>query len=54
MAALLLSMILAIPAPVQINYPTREVIAIEGNTITLADGTETENWFLIDDNNLIY
>ena len=38
---------------VGIPQPETEVISITGHTAHLADGTETEDWFLIDDGEVV-
>jgi hypothetical protein len=45
-----------ITAPINYTIPSQpetEVISITGHTAHLADGTETEDWFLIDDGEVV-
>ena len=48
MGILLAAMLILIPPQ---QHPV--VTEIEGNVITLEGGTETTDWFLIDDNELV-
>ena len=53
---LTISIILSPQAKPDIEILSQEntVVSVEGNTVTLADGTGTEDWFLIDGNEIVF
>lgn len=54
--SIMLSLSLLTTTPIDqviISQPETEVISITGHTAHLADGTETEDWLLIDDGEVV-